>query len=782
MIPPALSGLLVGPQAWLRQRVGGLRIHLEEAAVQGLLSGLAGRLARVCGPCLAEEWRASKAVFGRTKPVGGGAATWDRRRADWPGLGPVIDEVVLRWTESVDHFLGSLRDDGPVLGELLPAGTDRTRVLDLRADAGDPHQRGRAVILVQFDGGRVVFKPRDLRLVRRVAELFADLGAQGWDEPVPVPALRWVDDRTWMAFVESDRVTDAAGAGRFYRRLGGHLRLFQALGARDLWLDNLIACGDEPVWVDLETALHPVPAHRGTPAEQLARRLLNDSPALMSAISMPVPVLPGQPPEDLGVLRPAGLARLPFAADPDVAAALDASWPTRDGRRGLEVGAHCPRTPDGPVDPTAHLPALEEGYFEMDERLAQAGPALALDEGRWRGWRGLPVRYVHRSTWRAYRQLRASVRPDKLAAPRVRGRWLEREVAASDRWGPAEVDALAGGDVPFFTWPVDEAGVDPPWEAPLSAARRRLAQPSPDAWTRTLWSASLACSPAAKPSWQASSTWPALVEGERAARTIRTCALEQSGTVAFLGLVPHRELGFYEPGVLGPGLLGGRAGLAAVLAAWAARDADQYGPLATRTLESVVSAPMAADRSLATGEAGRVLALVRAGWHLGEPWAGIAAERAGDLVAAAATVGERLAALWALLLPEPSPALARLIDELMESLGSSPLSIESISVPAPFDALPLDGPNLAAALAPYVQNLLERQVSWDQGSSAPATAGRVRFVTGPAEAAHLCALSGTGAVAHEALAADDPSWHPLWPMAARAVIRRTAAHPGSTRS
>ena len=781
-MPSALSGLLAGPEGWLRQRLGEAGVHLEDAAVRGLLSGLAGRLSRVCGPCLAEEWRASKAVFGRTGPVEGGGAAWARRRADWPGLGPVIDEVVLRWTESVDHFLGSLDDDRQALVELLPAGTDPARVLNVRADAGDPHQRGRAVILVEFDGGRAVFKPRDLRLVRRVAELFADLAALGWDEPVPVPPLRCVGDRTWMAFVDAGRVTDGAGARRFYRRLGGHLRLFQALGARDLWLDNLIACGDEPVWVDLETAVHPAPLCPGTPAEQLAQRLLDDSPALLSAISMPVPVLPGRPPEDLGVLRPAGLARLPFSADPDAAAALGVNWPTVDGRRALRVGAHCPSTREGPVNPAAYLSELEQGYFEMNDRLAAVGPSLARDDGRWQGWRGLPVRYVHRSTWRAYRQLRASVRPDKVAAPGVRDRWLEGQVGGTDRWGPAEVEALAGGDVPLFTWSVDAPGTDAPWEAPLAAARRRLAQPSPDSAHRTLWAASLACSPAGQPHWQPLSTWPGLREGQRAARTLRACALEQSGTTAFLGLVPHRRQGFYEPGVLGSGLLGGRAGLAVVLAAWAARDAELYGPLARRTLESFAGAPIASDRSLATGEAGRVLALVRAGRHLGAPWTRIAVDRARALVAAATTVGERLAALWALLHPDPPLALAQLIDQLMESLGSSPLSIESIPVPPPFDALPLDGPAFASALVPYIQKLVGRQVYWERTGAPPSTAGRVRFDTDPPDSAHLCALSGTGAVAHEALATVDPAWQPLWPMADGGFIPRTAAHPGSTRS
>ena len=62
--------------------------------------------------------------------------------------------------------------------------------------------------------------------------------------------------------------------GAFYRRQGVLLALLYLLGMTDIHHENLIACADQPVLVDVETLLHPdlpVPTAAPDPAARALR-------------------------------------------------------------------------------------------------------------------------------------------------------------------------------------------------------------------------------------------------------------------------------------------------------------------------------------------------------------------------------------------------------------------------------------------------------------------------------------------------------------------------------
>src|SRR5207344_2189252 len=68
------------------------------------------------------------------------------------------------------------------------------------------------------------------------------------------------DGYGWAGHVEPGPCADAAGLARFYRRQGAHLALLYPLQGTDIHFENVIACGDEPVLIDVETLFHPLTA------------------------------------------------------------------------------------------------------------------------------------------------------------------------------------------------------------------------------------------------------------------------------------------------------------------------------------------------------------------------------------------------------------------------------------------------------------------------------------------------------------------------------------------
>ena len=75
----------------------------------------------------------------------------------------------------------------------------------------------------------------------------------------------------WSEYVAHRPCSSHADVERFYQRLGGYLAIFYALKANDMHFDNLIAAGEFPVPVDLETLFHPVVNDAEDPAANVWR-------------------------------------------------------------------------------------------------------------------------------------------------------------------------------------------------------------------------------------------------------------------------------------------------------------------------------------------------------------------------------------------------------------------------------------------------------------------------------------------------------------------------------
>ena len=128
----------------------------------------------------------------------------------------------------------------------------------VQGGAGDTHRGGRSVLIARFSSGfRVVYKPRSLAVDVHFQELLAWLNARG-DHP-PFRTLNVLDrgSHGWVEFVAANGCTTPEEVHRFYQRQGGYLAMLYALEATDFHLENLIASGEHPVLIDLESLFHP---------------------------------------------------------------------------------------------------------------------------------------------------------------------------------------------------------------------------------------------------------------------------------------------------------------------------------------------------------------------------------------------------------------------------------------------------------------------------------------------------------------------------------------------
>jgi type 2 lantibiotic biosynthesis protein LanM len=175
----------------------------------------------------------------------------------YPVMARALLIVIDHWVTYSLEFLSHLCADWQEICTHLAEG-DPGFLAEVHMGAGDTHRQGRTVIRLAFSSGfRLIYKPRSLSIDTHFYSLLHWLNEQGAQ-----PAFRTLrviarDDYGWVEFVEPQTCDSAEEVARFYERLGGYLAILYMLGSNDFHHENLIACGEHPMLIDLESLIAP---------------------------------------------------------------------------------------------------------------------------------------------------------------------------------------------------------------------------------------------------------------------------------------------------------------------------------------------------------------------------------------------------------------------------------------------------------------------------------------------------------------------------------------------
>jgi type 2 lantibiotic biosynthesis protein LanM len=160
------------------------------------------------------------------------------------------------WVEEKAEFLQRLASNLPTIQQTFQE--DIGQLVAIRFNLSDLHNRGRSVMALTFASGlKLIYKPRSLSLEAAYFQLLAWCNQQ--EVLLPFKLLKVIDCKTygWMEYVEHLPCEDKAAVQRYYQRAGMLLCLLYMLQGNDCHDENLIASGEHPVLVDLETLVHP---------------------------------------------------------------------------------------------------------------------------------------------------------------------------------------------------------------------------------------------------------------------------------------------------------------------------------------------------------------------------------------------------------------------------------------------------------------------------------------------------------------------------------------------
>ncbi|HEX4960528.1 MAG TPA: type 2 lanthipeptide synthetase LanM family protein [Thermoanaerobaculia bacterium] len=480
-VASSLLATLIKRLRWASERV--LALELQASAFEGKLAGdtpeerFQSFVATLCQPAAALE------ILKR-----------------YPVLARDACRHAAQWVEtSLEMMARFAADRGEIVRHLLQ-GEDPGALTAVETGLSDRHAGGRSVAILSFaSGGRIVYKPKSLAVDRCFQALVAWLNERGGAGLPPLATPTALDRGTygWVEHVAQRPCETPEEVERFHRRQGAWVALFYALEATDFHHENLIAAGEHPVPIDLETLFQPTrtaPAASGPGYLPTAHTVLNS----------------GLLPHRFGATEAEAGLDLSGMGAPG-GQKIELRKITGEGTDRMRWDKHETELPAGPNLPTLrgeplplwrHGESVLHGFRAMYRLLARHREELLAPAGPLAPFSGLPVRALLRGTAVYAHLLHVAHHPDYLQNALDQDRLYDRLWLDAVGYSPfrrtvrAERRDLAEGDVPRFETTTASTALLHPGDRPvegffatsgLDLVRSRLAAFSEEELTRQSW-------------------------------------------------------------------------------------------------------------------------------------------------------------------------------------------------------------------------------------------------------------------------------------------------------
>lgn len=131
-------------------------------------------------------------------------------------------------------------------------------IVDMKCSEGDSHQQGRSVIIFEFENYNLVYKPRDLKIVESYNKFLNWINNNSGLLDLAENKGLYYADFTFEKFVKYKECTTEKEVENYYTRFGQLIAVSYAICGNDFHLENLIANGEYPTLIDLETIIQGV--------------------------------------------------------------------------------------------------------------------------------------------------------------------------------------------------------------------------------------------------------------------------------------------------------------------------------------------------------------------------------------------------------------------------------------------------------------------------------------------------------------------------------------------
>lgn len=372
------------------------------------------------------------------------------------------------WIAATTEFFERLNTDHAEIARTFQSDAALGQVIAVMTDLSDSHRGGRTVLALAFASGlRLVYKPKDLGLEEAYAALLDWLNERGM--PLPLKAPRVLDRAShgWAEYIKAAPCRHRDEAARYYRRSGMLLCLMHALEGADCHHQNIIAWGEHPILVDMETLLQHRLRRAEAPegqleAQSVAARQLWESVLRTSLLPQWEFGAQGRA-YDVSGLGAVAEQETPFRAPQWVDINTDRMTITF-AYTTVDSPTHLPSLDGAPLSADDFIEEIIDGFQECYRFLMRQRTALLAPDGPLAAMARQHVRVILRPTKLYETLLYKTLKPtflrdgvDRSIALDMLSRSLLRADTRPALWPIVEYErqALEQLDIPLFSVPAD---------------------------------------------------------------------------------------------------------------------------------------------------------------------------------------------------------------------------------------------------------------------------------------------------------------------------------------
>lgn len=172
-------------------------------------------------------------------------------------LARFLVSITLNHIDTINELASRYKNDKKDVGKLLGIDNFSEKVINIQTGLSDRHNKGRSVMILDFaDGKKVVYKPKDLGVSEKFYELISWINEHDGFLDLITTKIIFKDGYGWEEFIDHSPCKSGDEFAKFYKRMGQLLCLVYILDGNDCHSGNIIASGNQPVIIDLETILN----------------------------------------------------------------------------------------------------------------------------------------------------------------------------------------------------------------------------------------------------------------------------------------------------------------------------------------------------------------------------------------------------------------------------------------------------------------------------------------------------------------------------------------------
>ena len=168
-----------------------------------------------------------------------------------PLLSEKLELCTKQFGDALSEMLIRIQENRQQIRDTFFDGNDFGKIIKFDSSGADQHQNGRFTCIIITEHGKFLYKPRKMQADIVLYDLVSDL----FSDTLILPKALDFGSYGYAEFIVDEPATTKEAAERFFYRLGGASAIFQVFGSNDFHCENILANGEFPAVVDLETFL-----------------------------------------------------------------------------------------------------------------------------------------------------------------------------------------------------------------------------------------------------------------------------------------------------------------------------------------------------------------------------------------------------------------------------------------------------------------------------------------------------------------------------------------------